>query len=322
MKAYGLVLLLIGGAASEAISQENGPENVSYSTEEIGSQGNWRKKKDWLKQAIDKNEVIQNIVAEVQGSRGIFNEKSQKITEIIDSFYQKTGFERGEITTLFQEVEKNIADAKAKALELFTLSIGETQDEKTKEEIKKIKAQYADAYTIEETFKTYKANLDQLKLDMQTVTELDTSIRERLKQADTQINVVQSEADRAQELSKKIWHVIDDIKARDIFYDLYAIQEKIKSLKTYIQVDLVKDLDTVIATEQDQIKKVSEGIDALEKQGITVINRAKKIEADSEKKVADLEQQEAKVPVKKKAVEPSWWDSIKTFFQALKSLFF
>jgi predicted nucleic acid-binding Zn-ribbon protein len=295
MKAYLLVLLLIGGATSDVISQDQkeikGPENVFYSAEEIGTQGNWRKKKDWLKQAIDKNEGIQNIVADVQGSRGIFNEKSQKINEIIDSFYQKTGFERGEVTALFQEIEKNITEAKAK-----------------------IKAQYADTYAIEESFKTYKTNLEQLKLDMQTVTDLDTSIRERLKQADTQINVVQSEADRAQELSKKIWDVIDDTKARNIFYDLYAIQEKLKGLKTYIKEDLVKDLDSVIATVQDQIKKVTESIDALEKQGITIINKTKKIETDSEKKVGDLEQ-EAQKPVQKKPVPTSsWWDSVKTFW--------
>jgi DNA repair exonuclease SbcCD ATPase subunit len=305
----------------EPPSVKPGLETTRLRAKDIGLQGNWRKKKDWLKQVVEKNTNIQSMVAKTQKFRSTFHDKFQAIDEELENFYRRTGFDRGEVSTLFGKIDKDLEKTKIKNKELFSLALSRI-DESLKEEAEEIKNQYIDTYSIEEEFKAHKNNLAQLKLDTQSIIDLDKSIRERLKQADEQIKEIQDEAKQSQSLSKKIWDIIDDLKAREIFYNLSGIEEKAKSIEHYITKDLSEDFDYVIKTIREQIKKTGTAIDKLEKQGIIIMNRAKRLEENEEKQREILERKESepkeeaiKRKRRKRRQPLSWWEWIISWFQ-------
>lgn len=297
-----------------------GPET---SDAETGTQGNWRKKKDWLKKTIEKNDSIQDAVADIQKFRNTFLNKFESIDLTLKNFYRETGFEEGKIASLFEEVAKEIEETKKKTKELFSSSLSQI-DGQSKEEIEKIKSQYLDTYSIEEKFKGYQNNLSQLQLDTQSIIDLDKSIRERLNKADEKIQTMQKESQEAQELSKKIWFVIDDLKARDIFYKVKGIDDKTKVLQNYIKKDLTRDLDSVSTTIKQQIKKTNISIKNLENQGIVIKNRAEYLAKKEKAKRDKLEKQkkeaseQTRTKRKRKPKQASWfteiWNTIKYIF--------
>ena len=291
-------------------------EMIKYSTEEIGIQGNWRKKKDWLKQAVEKNNSIQKIVADTAASRKSFHDKFKEIDFELDKFYRQSGFDKGEVETLFKEIDEEIETAKEKNKRLFSLSLSQI-DEHSREEAEKIKEQYADAYKIEEEFKGYKNKLEQVKLDMKSIVDLDGSVRERLQTVDKQIDELNKQGDSSQKLQEKAWHIIDDKKARDAFYKLSGQEEKVKNIQQYVKVDLSKDFDSVIGTIRNQIEKTNSDIQKLEDDGIIVVNRSERIEEERKKKLELIKQKELeaktrkpKKTVRKKVEKKSWLSSI------------
>jgi len=308
-----------------------GAETVQYTQEEIGVQGNWRKKKDWLKQAIAKNDAIQTMVIDVQKFKKIFYDKFKPIDSMLDTFYREAGFNTGELESLIQEIAQEIELTKTNHQNLFTKTLSELSEE-TKDEAIKIKKQYADIYSIEEKFKQHKNSLEQFRLDITSVVELDKSLRTRLKTAEDQIRAIQSNVNKAGELSQKIWHVIDDNKAKKIFYELSSIHENVKALQQYIQQDLVQDFDAVITTLQNQIKIVTVGIDNLEQQNIIIKNRALRLEEQKieDEKLLKQKRESKKKETKKKAKKQrseseTWygliWEGIASLFSLIFSWF-
>jgi len=309
-------------------TQEKGPETIQYPEEDIGIQGNWRKKKDWLKQAIEKNDSIQTMATDIQKFKAIFYEKFQPIDKKLDDFYRKSGFDKGELENLIKEIDNEIIQTKSKTKKLFSKALAEL-DEETKEEATKIKEQYADTYSIEEKFKQYKNNLEQLKLDMQAIYDLDASLRSRLEAAENQVDSITSKLSQAETLSQKIWNVIDDKKAKQIFYELSNIYENTKALQNYIKQDLAQDFDNVITTINNQINIVSTGIDNLEKEGFFVRNRTTRLEQERKKQQELLRQeqkrqrnrkQKEQAEIKQKTPQ-TWygliWDGITSLFSLI-----
>lgn len=338
MKKYAtakIALIIILGSGfftkniyAKQVDQKKGLETVDYPATEIGLQGNWRKKKDWLKKAIEKNDSIQDIVADLQSFRGVFYQKSQSIDAELNDFYQATGFNQGEVSVLFEEIEEEIKQGKKRTRRLFSIALSEIDDEESLEEAEQIKAQFADAFAIDEKFKKYKNNLEQLKLDMKSIADLKKSVYSRLNEADNQIKIIHSQAEMAQGLSKKVWHVIDDKKARDIFYELNRIHVKVMNLQNFVKKDLLKDLDLVVQKIREQINKTGVAISNLEKQGIIVMNRAERIgQQKAEMELAEKEEEKKreerrKERVKRKKAKPtSWWEKTKSFFHWISSLF-
>jgi len=296
--------------AEENPKQQKGAETSKYSEEEIGRQGNWRKKKDWLKQAQEKNDSIQNILADTQQYRTIFSTKFSDIDNLIDQFYRNSSFKKGKLDTLFEEIKKEIEEKKELTQKLFSTSLSEL-DETTKEGAIAIKNQFVSVYDISEEFKKRKQKLTQLQLDIKSISELDASVHERLKKVDAEIAKITSKAKESYDLSKKIWYVINDKKAKDIFYTLDNIYKHIDSLQTYIKKDLSANFDSVINTIKTQIQKTKDTIQEIEKNGVLVVDRTNRISIAQKKLENQIKKNnEKKKHVKKRSTQnknkPSW----------------
>ena len=258
----------------ETIPQESKPkedigaETVELPESEIGTQGNWIKKNKWLKDANEKNDEIQRIALDVQNASGSFYEKFKSIDDIQDDFYRKSGFDRGEIEELFKSVKKYVEKQKQKDMDALASGYRVLIDGKKGK---------VDIYTVEEEYRAQIKDVEQLGLDMKSIKELDESVGKRREKLQQQINTVFDEADKAQKIVSDMWHIIDDRKAQEKFYELSNLREKVHALKQYITGDLIRDFDALIQKIKDQVAKVHEQIAVLEKKGIIIENRAERI---------------------------------------------
>jgi hypothetical protein len=293
-------------APSSAESMVAGPETVELSADKIGLQGNWVKKREWLKEAQQVNHEIQELVVGIQKSRKTFYDRFTSIDGELDTFYKEESFEQGKIQGLFVDLENYLEKKRKKELAALRTTHGErgiTGEYEIKLDI------------IEEDIKSRKTELEQLKLDMKSIEDLDKSIADRLKKLDEQINVALEESAKARKLSNEIWRIIDDKKARALYYDLKgAVLEKAKTIQDYIQTDLSNDFDNVINIIRTQISKVKEGIEILENKGLIVRDRTHRLEQIRLKELeeaAPTEQVEVKSEIKEEEiVEPSWFQKL------------
>jgi hypothetical protein len=269
--------------------EQKGPETTKFSEKEVGERGNWRKKKEWLKQTLDKNDLLQEAAANVQKFVLNFYDKFQKTDEILDNFYKEAGLKKGKLEDLFNEVEKYIEKTKAQTKRLFTISLSDV-GERIRYEAIKIRKQHSDMYSIDEEFKQKKNDLEQLKVDIKSIEKLDTAAKDRLKFVENKIKEIRSKAEKAQLLSKKIWYVIDDKKAKKIFSQLSIIYQEVKNLQEYTTKDLFADFNMITEKTKKQIETATSSIEKLEKQQIFIRNRAERIEQERKKQVLSLQQ--------------------------------
>lgn len=269
------------------------PADTLKPAEEIGTHGNWYKKRDWLLKANEVNNQIQDMALQAEDLRSVFMSKWKSIDKILDDYYVNDGLEQGKIQELFDSVNKYI----------------EKQRKKEREGLEK--QTKADATLqgkiefVENKMSIYKQELEQLKLDMKSIEDLDQSLMERLKRFDEQINIVDQEAEKAAKSVDSLWDVLDDLKAREQYYVLNNdILEHVKAIHGYLKNDLLADFDGVIATINDQIAKNKDAIKKLEDKGLIIKDRARRIKDIKIKELEYLEKQKIQQGLdEKKAAE-------------------
>ncbi len=283
--------------AEEIIS--SGPETERFPESIIGGQGNWVKKQKWLKESLKLNGKINNLLDKIQKSKTKYQSKFKEIDNELDVFYKEQGLSHGKISELFNSLDQYIEKKKQKEIEIAQLSekeTGITGEFEIKLDI------------IEKQIKDKKTDLDQLKLDMKSIEDLDKSIKARLKKVDEQITISIANAEKATELTDEIWSIIDDTKARAKYYQIKNISAKMKAIQNYLQKTLLTDFDNVIKTTQSQINKIKTEIINLEKKEFIIRNRTERIKKISLSKLenqAKSKTQEKKTDPKK-IITKSW----------------
>ena len=288
--------------------EEKGPDTVEYPEQKIGFQGNWVKKREWMKEAISANDQIQDIVGKIQKSKEMFLDKFIKNGEELDLFYQQEGFEQGKIEELFNELLRYLYKKKKKAVEVAKAMEREgiTGEYEIKIDI------------IEEDIQELKRDLEQLKLDIKSIDEVAKSLSERIKKLDEQIISSLYEGARAEKLIDEMWYIIDDKQARLYFYELNnGILEKVKLIQQYIEKDLMGSFNKALEVIKVQMDKVKNGVKDLENKGLIVKNRSQRLK---QIKLEALEKAKAdqKIPIseykkEKEKKEESWQDKIYNF---------
>lgn len=303
---------------AEPSKEKKAPETLKYSEQEIGVQGNWRKKVLRLREALDKNDALQKASAEAQQFKPKYYEKFKTVDTQLDTFYRISGFEKEKLDTLFQGIEKYLDKTQKKVKKLFSVTLSDVEGI-IKKEAEQIRKQHTDMFSIEEEFKTKRNSLDQLKADIKIIQDLDAALRERLKILDLHLENARAEADNAQTLSKKIWYVIDDLKAKDIYYKINTMCENVKNIKQYVTVELFNDFESMLGKTKEHIDSTNTNIKKLEDYGIFVKNRTERVEQERKRQVDILKQEklaEALAEKKKKEQEQSWftkiWEKIKS----------
>lgn len=300
------------------------PSEAEYTQEQTGIQGNWQKKRAWLLQANDLfAKEIDPLMTKIYANRNIFNAQFNSIDQALDDFYKEMGFEQGKLQELFSSIERYLNKKREEQLALLLTS---------KESMSLSERDYSlKTDDVETSIKDLHARLEQLRLDMKSIEDIDSSLSMRLKKLDAEIaNAVQEEA-AARKIIDTIWHVIDDRKARDLFYDLQNKSvEKIKAIHNYLSNDLLNDFTSVITNAQNQIDRVKREYQQLEQDGIIIKDRSSRVEKIKKEQQAALALekkalQEAEIlrvkraeqQAQRKPLQQSWYARIILFFSSL-----
>ncbi len=245
-----------------------GPETVE-SIEKIGVQGNWVKKRDFLIKANEVNNDIQEITVQIESVRKLYMDKQNEADEILDAYYKQLGLEEGKVQELFDSILRFLDKKRKKDIATLIPQEGDQRDSDLQAKID----------VLEESIKSSKQQLEQLKLDMKSIEDLDHSLADRIKRMDEYINKIHEDANRAKVLTDELWNIIDHNKARTSYYELKNIFEKLKNIQSYLKDDLFKDFESVIETIKKQIAITQDQIKKIENDGIFIKNRSERVEA-------------------------------------------
>jgi hypothetical protein len=282
--------------------------NTAQSTEKIGTQGNWVKKREWLMKSHEAFAEIQEIVTQTEQARVIFVTKLNDVDRMLDTYYKGVGFADGKINELLSNIAEYLEKKRQKDLAAIGAT-GEKQDPTLQAKID----------IIESNLKHNSQQLEQLRLDMKAIEDLGKSLIERVKRVDERLINTQTEFTKAQNIINDLWDIIDHNKARDKYYELkITILEKIKSEQEYLKQDLLSDFDVVTQTIVTQIARTEEEIKKIEANGLFIKNRAQRIKELKLKEAAAItsSSSESKTTSKQQAAmesstvikERSLWD--------------
>lgn len=130
----------------------------------------------------------------------------------------------------------------------------------------------------------------QLKADLKSIEDLDKSVNNRMQKADDQISTAQREADRTKEIVQSMWDMLDDRRAKAAYFEIKdGILRRLQNINTYLQQELLSDLEKVSGTINTQIKKARETVKQLEDKGFIIQDRGKRLEELSIKKAKEKE---------------------------------
>lgn len=251
-------------------NQAPGPETVALSDEAIGEYGNWVKKKQWLLKAFEVNDNIYKLAVQIADTRKLYSNKNDAISDELHNFYTELGIEQGKLQEMFESVERYLEKKKKKDIAQLS-SLNPQKNEIDRDYQFKVEL-------LENQIKRLKDELEQLKLDIKSIDDIGKSLIQRLEKADEQISSSLSLAESSKGKMESIWEIVDDKKARQIYYELVGIEENLKAALNYLKDVLAVDFDQVVGTSKKQITITKDAVKKLEDKGLIIRDRSKRLE--------------------------------------------
>src|SRR3990172_6656360 len=173
------------------------PEPSGIDTDSLENpQGNWLFKRIWWERAEERYEKIRLLVDAIWESRTQFFIKRNNLDRtVLDPFYINIGIDQGELQIILSEINE------------FLEKQREQQGDLTEQE-----------RMLYETYATDEEALKQLKLDVESISNLDHAIDDALIKLMDQINRVRQYEAQAWDNFKEIAHILNDIRARELYY--------------------------------------------------------------------------------------------------------
>lgn len=209
-------------------------------------QGNWLFKKIWWERAEERYEKIRQLVDSIWESRTTFFVKRNELDRnVLDPFYLTVGIGQGELQTILAEL-----------VDFF---------EKNREQQGDLNEQERALY---ETIAPQEEALKQLKLDIESIANLDHSIDDALGTLMNQINRVRQFERQAWENFKEIAHILNDTKARELYYMIEGAARNIKNISSYLERDFLSHFNKLTGEATKHVTRVQNQIEALKEQGV------------------------------------------------------
>ncbi len=203
-------------------------------------QGNWLYKRVWWERAEAKFERIRETVGKIMEVRtGFFAKRAELDKNVLDPFYIKIGMSQGEL----QEILKELV---AKADRLLESEKSDLVQEKLEEE---------------------KSTLQSLQKQVEVVVKQDEEVENAILMLVEQITKVRNIEQQAWKDFKAIARVLDDRKARELFYKVDAAWRTIKELQQYIEQTFATSFDALIEKLKKEVERVNQEMNALKETG-------------------------------------------------------
>lgn len=212
-------------------------------------QGNWLYKRVWWERAEAKYEKIQNAVSKILEMRtGFFAKRAELDKTVLDPFYLKIGLSQGELEEILSElIARTTKEAKENGT-IVDLAVGEQAEVDKKE-------------------------LERLQRDVQLVIGQDQEVEGAILMLVEQINKAHSIKMQAWQDFKSIARVLDDKKAREMFYKVDNAWRNIQDLQRYIEQTYSGKFEQLIERIKEQISRIESSIATLKEKGVDLKNR-------------------------------------------------
>jgi hypothetical protein len=257
----------------EEPEQQEAPAGIDTVSLE-NPQGNWLYKRIWWERAEERYEKIRMLVDTVWGSRIIFFDKRNELDRnVLDPFYLNVGIGQGELQTILTEL-----------LDFF---------EKHREEQGDLNEQERALF---DTIATEEEDLKQLKQDVESIANLDHAIDDALGTLMNQINRVRQYERQAWENFKEIAHILNDTKARELYYMIEGAARNIKNINTYIEQDFFNHFTTLVKEATDHVNRIQNQIESLKEKGVSFKRQTELLEQKPEQPQEEEEEEVAPKP--------------------------
>ncbi|MGB8366923.1 MAG: hypothetical protein WCD44_01050 [Candidatus Babeliales bacterium] len=247
-------------------------------------QGNWLFKRMWWEHAEERYEKIRDLVQKIWESRMSFFIKRNELDKmILDPFYISIGLGQGEL----QEILSELVDRIEK----------ERQEEGVLNQAERL---------LLDQLQAEKQTLEQTKSDVELINQLNQEVDQALNRLMEQINRVRAYEQESWEYFKDIARVLNDKKARELFFKIDTALQNVKSVDIYLQQDFSQHFNQLLQKINVQINKVVDTMQKLKEKGIDFKKQINVTEEElpSQEKMEEEEEEEAK----------SWgkrvWDNI------------
>jgi hypothetical protein len=241
-------------------------------------QGNWLFKRIWWERAQERYEKIRIMVDEIWQSRNtFFHERNELDRKILDPFYMNIGIDRGELQLILSEINDFLEKHR-------------DQEELTEQE--RVLA------SEEETLK-------QLKRDVDMITNLDQAIDDALGTFMDQINRVRNYEGDAWKNFKEIAYILNDNRARELYYMIEGAARNIKTISSYLEQDFLTHFNKLVSEAKTRVNRIQGQMESLKEKGVLFQKQAEQLEQQSEQQEIEEEKE-----ISKPKVQQGWFDSI------------
>ncbi len=257
-------------------------------------QGNWLYKRIWWERAEERYEKIRLLVDAIWESRTIFFVKRNELDRnVLDPFYLNVGIGQGELQVILSEL-----------VDFF---------EKHREQQGDLNEQERSLY---DTIATEEEALKQLKQDVESVANLDHAIDDALGTLMNQINRVRQYERQAWENFKEIAHILNDTKARELYYMIEGAARNIKNISTYVEQDFFTHFAKLIEEATKHVNRVQSQIESLKEKGVSFKRQTELLEQKQEQ----LEQEEEEEVAPKPKL--GWFGWIMSYLNSVSDFIF
>ncbi len=258
-------------------------ESIDHAVDTINAKsgGNWLLKRVWWEKTEEVYEQIKEEFNKVMDTRMRFISEYNKLNRSLDIFYSEIGIEQGPLRDLLSHAQ-------------------DLMDKEHKEQGYLNKREQAFVFKL----KGKERDLEQLKLDVKAIQELDAKLDEAFEMLFKQIDVCNQYEQKAWDNFKEIARELNDKEARKLYYDTEGLHKDVQKVSDYISGAFSTYFNQTIQSAHDHTSKISSQMNVLKNEGIDLVKQAEILEKDE-------------VPTAKKVVKESkakqkkgWWYSL------------
>jgi hypothetical protein len=219
-------------------------------------QGNWLYKRIWWMKAEAKYEKIRLAAEAVFDSRmQFFKDRTVLDRTIVDPFYSAIGLAQGELKEVLAEL---------------TFKVEKEHDKHTGK-------LSAEEQSFLEILQQQKSLLAQISKDAEVVIELDRAVDEVMMKIEEQIDRVRNYERQAWDLFKEVAEVLNDKKAREIFYQIDAIGKDIDLIHTYISQTVAQYFAKTVDNIKEHTQRLESEIEEFRLKGVDLKREAEEM---------------------------------------------
>lgn len=242
----------------QPVAQE---EMMSIDTMDLEQpEGNWLNKRIWWERAKDKYKECRDVFEAIFASRmGFLESRSEIEKTVFDPFYREIGLEQADIKDVLDDLINIIEEERQEAGYL---------DEKARVFRDKVAAA--------------KKDIEQLKLDIDAISNIDNAI-------DTAVNTLSNKINEAQKFEQSAWDEFDaiarelsDKRAYERYYVIDGIHKNLKDLQKYINEDFNTYFNGLVKAAQEKTERAKKEIKNLRDHGIDLEEQAKLLVSDEQ----------------------------------------